>query len=402
MTLKKLHEDRAACLAEMRAITERKPELTKDDFAQFDLAEKRFNQINTEIRLHEAREAIELGQVINESREIFRTDPLEKAAGFAKGARARAAFDKAAMQLLSGRVSKLDDALINELGGQDFREQRTTYPDGNIIQSSVAADVYLEALTDGNFLERFNRIPVTSGYLVQPKVERGNFPVGETKAAANALAGTGLTFTSDSYTPKNIYVLARYHKDLVRDSDSAAGFFWRAIRAGLQKKLHQICLYGSTGVDGEFAGFDNITGKQTVAGGGAVLSDYSLIVSGAKKLMDVYTPLNNMLAVMNPVLWAQLTNLAETTGKYIDAPGRLAGVEMMTNPEVLTNYSTDKTRIYMFDPAAVNLALFGTFEITLDQRYAEYDHAAAMAVFRADLKMPDVEKLCIIEPIATA
>lgn len=399
--LKNLYEQRAAAFLEMQNIVAKKP-MGKDDFQRFDAVEGRFNTLHAEIKLYEAREAVDLGETLQNSRADFRTQPIEAAAAGARGVRARAAFGKAADQLLSGRVSKLDNFLIDELGGQDWREQRTTYPDSNIIQTSVADDVYLEAVTDGNFLERFNRIPVSAGYLTQPKVERGNYPTGETKAAADALVGSGLTFSSDAYTPHNIYVMSRYHKDLVRDNNTAGGFFWRAIRAGLQKKLHQLCLYGTTATAGEFNGFDNITGKQTVGGGSAVLSDYSLLVSGAKKLLDVYTPLENILAVMNPVLWAQLTNLAETTGKYIDGPARLSPVQMMTNPEVPTNYSTDKTRIYMFDPTAVNLALFGNFEITLDQRYAEYDHAAALAVFRCDMKLPDVEKLVIVEPIATA
>jgi hypothetical protein len=56
----------------------------------------------------------------------------------------------------------------------------------------------------------------------------------------------------------------------------------------------------------------------------------------------------------------------------------------------------------MLRPASSLLALFGNFELELNERYADFDHAAAMIVLRTDFAMLDPEHLFIATNLPTA
>jgi len=411
MEIKTLLEDRAKAYREMedglkkyRTANERKDTagMTAAN-EQFDIADRRYRELDLEVRTYKAAAAIEFDEQADNDGLPAPGPGMEARTRQMRTERAQETFGKAVRMLFDGKVSKVNADLINEVGGQDARERRTLYPSSNIIQTSVSNDVYFELTTDGNFLQEINRVSIDNGgYLTVPKIERGNYPVAETKAQDAALSGTDLTVTSDTFTPHDVYAFVRYHKNVVRDNPTASpAAIWTATRTAVAKKLHQLCLYGDDSNAGEFDGFDNLTGIQTVAGGSAVLSDYNKITEAAKKLMDKYTPIERMVAVMPPILWKQLADLQETTDAYLDPPSRLTGMRMMTNPEVLETYNTNtETRIYVFDPMEITMALFGNYELTLVERYAEYDHAVAMSIFRADMKIHDVEKLCIVQAIA--
>lgn len=401
-TTKQLREEMVRALSEMEGIN-KKAVKTNADFAAFDDAHFRFKQANTEFSFRQAQEGFGLLEGDGGYTALTAESSFPGRAAKARQARAKESLGKAVGMLLNGKVTKVNEDLIKEIGGQDAREQRTTYPDDQIIQTSVSDDVLFELTTDGNFLEEVQRVNVMGGYLRTPKIERGNYPVAETKAMDAALSGTDLTFTSDLHQPHNIYAHTRYHKDLIRDNFGAASYIWNATRTGVTKKLHQLCLYGNDSTAGQFDGFDNISGVQTVDAGSVALSSYDKISEGVKKLLDKYVRLENIIGVMNPVAWLQLAKLFEAGAGYIDGPTAISQVRMMTNPEVLTTYATNtETRIYLFDPKQVILSLFGQFEITLNERYAEYDHAAAMFVFRCDFKVPDVETVCIVTDIANS
>jgi hypothetical protein len=77
-------------------------------------------------------------------------------------------------------------------------------------------------------------------------------------------------------------------------------------------------------------------------------------------------------------------------------------IPMIANAQVKQDYSTDKTRLYMFRPETALLGLFGNFEIELNERYAEFDHAAYMIVFRSDFVFRDPEHLFIATNLPTA
>ena len=79
-------------------------------------------------------------------------------------------------------------------------------------------------------------------------------------------------------------------------------------------------------------------------------------------------------------------------------------IPMLANAQVKTNYGTgtNKTKLYMFRPQTALLGLFGNFEIELNERYAEFDHAAYMLVFRSDFVFRDPEHLFIATNLPTA
>ena len=78
-------------------------------------------------------------------------------------------------------------------------------------------------------------------------------------------------------------------------------------------------------------------------------------------------------------------------------------IPLIANAQVKTNYgtSTNLTKMYMMRPASSILALFGTFEMELNERYAEFDHAAALIAFRADFAFLDPEHLFVASNIPT-
>ena len=57
---------------------------------------------------------------------------------------------------------------------------------------------------------------------------------------------------------------------------------------------------------------------------------------------------------------------------------------------------------FFFIPLQVPYSLFGNFEIELNERYAEFDHAAYMLVFRSDFVFRDPEHLFIATNLPTA
>ena len=307
--------------------------------------------------------------------------------------------------LARGERKKIDSTFFDELGEKNgLREMRTEYSSDNVV-STQYAQVFLELVKDDRFLSLIPTETITEGYYKIPVVTRENFPAAEGKANADAVTGTDTNFTSISMTPKNSYVLNRYHKDLIRDAgERAREAIWQSSKEAISKRLIQGIFYGNSSNAGEFNGFDNITGKTVYDTSGGSILDYSLVTRGAKALNDAFVNHEEMLGIISPNTYQKFSNLRElsSSGAYLTPPNQISMIPIISNAQVKTDYSTDKTRLYMFRPQTALLGLFGNFEIELNERYADFDHAAYMLVFRSDFVFRDPEHLFIATNLPTA
>jgi hypothetical protein len=313
---------------------------------------------------------------------------------------AKKTLGEAFRMLASGERSKLDNNFLLELGQKHgLREYRTEYPSANTVQTNLT-NVFFELVKDDRFLSRIPTETIKEGYLKYPVVTRENFPTAEGKAQEDALTGSDTNFTSITLQPKNSYVLSRFHKDLIRDGGPRAyEAIWKSCREAITKKLVEGILYGSGSNNGEFNGLDNVVGAQSYDTSGGSILDYSLVTRGAKALNDKFVDHSEMLGLISPNTYQKFSDLRElgSSGVYLTGPSQIANIPILSNAQVKTNYGagTNRTKLYMMRPASSILALFGTFEMELNERYAEYDHAAALIAFRSDFAFLDPEHLFI-------
>jgi hypothetical protein len=131
--------------------------------------------------------------------------------------------------------------------------------------------------------------------------------------------------------------------------------------------------------------------------------DYSLVTRGAKALNDKFVDHSEILGIMSPDTYKKYSDLRElaSSGMYLTPPDQIANITLLSNAQMKTNYSSNKTRMYMLRPQSALLALFGNFELELNERYADFDHAAAMIVLRTDFAMLDPEHLFIATNLPT-
>ena len=319
---------------------------------------------------------------------------------------AKKTLGEAFRMLASGERSKIDNNFLLELGQKNgLREYRTEYPSDNIVQTNLT-NVFLEMVKDDRFLSRIPTVTVRESYLKYPVVTRENFPTAEGKADADALTGSDTNFTSILLQPKNSYVLSRFHKDLIRDGGSRAyDAVWNSCRAAISKKLVEGILYGSGSNNGEFNGLDNVAGANTYDTSGGTILDYNLVTRGAKALNDKFVDHSEMIGLISPNTYQKFSDLRElaSSGAYLTPPSQIDMIPIISNAQIKTNYGagTNRTKLYMMRPASSILALFGNFEMELNERYAEFDHAAALIAFRSDFAFLDPEHLFIATNLPT-
>lgn len=321
-------------------------------------------------------------------------------------AAAKKTLGDAFRMLATGERSKLDNNFLLELGEKHgLREFRTEYPSANTVETKLT-NVFLELVKDDRFLSRIPTEVIREGYLKYPVVTRENFPTAEGKADADALTGSDTNFTSITLQPKNSYVLSRFHKDLIRDGGPRAyEAIWASCRNAITKRLIEGVLYGSGSNNGEFNGLDNVAGAQTYDTSGGSILDYSLVTRGAKALNDKFVDHSEMIGLISPNTYQKFSDLRElaSSGMYLTPPDQVNMIPIISNAQIKTNYGagTNRTKLYMMRPQSSILALFGTFEMELNERYAEFDHAAALIAFRADFAFLDPEHLFIATNLPT-
>jgi HK97 family phage major capsid protein len=319
---------------------------------------------------------------------------------------AKRTLGEAFRMLATGERSKLDNNFLLELGEKHgLKEFRTEYPSDNIVQTKLT-NVFLELVKDDRFLSRIPTEIVKEGYLKYPLVTRENYPTAEGKADADALTGSDTNFTSITLEPKNSYVLSRFHKDLIRDGGPRAyNAIWESCRTAITKKLVENIIYGNGSTAGQFNGLDNVVGAQTYDNSSYPIIDYDLVTRGARALNDKFVDHSEMVGLISTKTYQKYSNLREldTEGMYLTPPSQISMIPLIANAQVKTNYgtSTNLTKMYMMRPASSILALFGTFEMELNERYAEFDHAAALIAFRADFAFLDPEHLFVASNIPT-
>ena len=321
-------------------------------------------------------------------------------------AAAKKTLGDAFRMLATGERSKLDNNFLLELGEKHgLREFRTEYPSANTVETKLT-NVFLELVKDDRFLSRIPTEVIREGYLKYPVVTRENFPTAEGKADADALTGSDTNFTSITLQPKNSYVLSRFHKDLIRDGGPRAyDAIWASCRNAITKRLVEGVLYGSGSNNGEFNGLDNVVGAQTYDNSSYEITDYDLVTRGAKALNDKFVDHSEMIGLISPNTYQKFSNLRElaSSGMYLTPPAQVNMIPIISNAQIKTDYGvgTNRTKLYMMRPASSIMALFGTFEMELNERYAEFDHAAALIAFRADFAFLDPEHLFVVSNIPT-
>lgn len=355
------------------------------------------DQITNELRLKDYTT-----RAINDSGEDF--TPYSASTSTYYQNAAKRTLGEAFRMLATGERSKIDNNFLLELGQKNgLAEFRTEYPSANTVETKLT-NVFLELVKDDRFLSRIPTETIREGYLKYPVVTRENYPAAEGKADADALTGSDTNFTSITLQPKNSYVLSRFHKDLVRDGGLRAyNAIWESCRGAVAKRLVQGILYGNSSNAGEFNGLDNVSGASIYDTSGGSILDYSLITRGAKALNDKFVDHNEMIGLISPNTYQKFSDLRElaSSGMYLTPPAQIANIPLIANAQVKTDYSTNKTKLYMMRPESSILALFGNFEIELNERFAEYDHAAALIVFRSDFAFLDPEHLFIATNIPT-
>jgi len=323
--------------------------------------------------------------------------------GLHKQCAKRVLFD-ATKSLFSGERRKIDQGYISELSVKyGLPETRTEYPSTNIV-STTYGSVFMELVADSDFLRLIPSDNVRDGYLKIPLVTRENAPTAEGKESSGAMVGTDTNFTSVTLEPKNFYCLNQYHKDLFRDGGQRAmDAVWTSTRDAVTKRLVSTIFSGSTANAGEFNGFDNISGAQEYDVSGSSISDYSLLTRGTRLLNTKFVSTQEIVTIMHPITYGQYSDLRElsSSGAYLMPPTQISTIPLLTNPAIKTNYTSNRTRLYMMRPQSAFLALFGSFEMDLQERYAELDHAAALAVFRADFCFKDPDHLFIGKGLPT-
>ena len=333
------------------------------------------------------------------------SDDFQPSSAFYKNAAKRTLHDAYKM-LARGERQKIDSGLMQELADKNgLKEDRTTYASGDIIQTNLNS-VFMEMVKDDRFLSRIPKVVVNEGYLKYPVITREGIPTAEGKADADALSGSDTTFTSITLQPKNSYVLSRFHKDLIRDGGSRAmDSIWASCRQSIAKRLVQGVLYGSGSNAGEFNGLDNVSGANTYDTSGGSILDYSLVTRGAKALNDKFVDHSEMIGLISTNTYQKFSDLRElsSSGAYLQLPSQIANIPLIANAQIKTNYGagTNRTKLYMMNPSSSIMALFGNFELELNERYAEFDHAAAMIVFRSDFAFLDPEHLFVATNLPT-
>lgn len=366
--------------------------------AQFTKMSDEFDVLTAEIRFKEINDLVARGGAESANFDHLEdTQPLRRAS-------AVRTLGEAFGMLARGERQKIDSGLLTELGIKyGFSEMRTEYPSDNIVQTNLS-NVFLELVKDDRFLSRIPTQTVTGGYYKVPIVTRENAPTSEGKANDAAASGTDTNFTSLTMQPRNQYVLNRFHKDLIRDGGTRAmDAIWQTSRTAVAKALVQNIFYGDVDTAGQFDGFDNIAGSQIYDTSGGSIVDYSLVTRGAKALNDKFVDHSEILGIMSPDSYKKYSDLRElaSSGMYLTPPDQISSITLLSNAQMKTNYSSNKTRMYMLRPKSALLALFGNFELELNERYADFDHAAAMIVLRTDFAMLDPEHLFIATNMPT-
>lgn len=311
----------------------------------------------------------------------------------------------AARALFGGKTTKVDEQnvgeffdlekrAINSTSGSDTIQNPFLSPAASVIFDPIYNSVITQLGVDVFDLE--------ANYFKYPKVS--GYPVLAVYGEADVIPVADPTITSVQFDVKNYGVLVKVHNNVLRDAGEMTdaiiqGVFMRAIE---QMFLTQ-ALYGAS-ASGQFVGLDTAAGVQTVAGGGAILANYDLIVNAVEKALSANADPSKIAAIMHPKVWAQLQKAKDSTGQMLALPSGLAGYPLLNSTAVKTNYGvgTNETKVYVGDFSTVKLGVEGRYEMRLDQTFAASDTTAFALVVRADMQLFHPEQIARIDAVATA
>ena len=276
---------------------------------------------------------------------------------------------------------------------------------GHAVPDATLNQVFFEALSVTDFLAEMTVIDIAgAGSTKVPKIERGNGPTVEGRAdETTQLVGSTLQFTANTFTPRDIFILTRNSNSLIRAGIPVTGqAILQACRRELRQHLAQCVLSGDATNPGEFTGLDNYAGVPTVDAGSAALTNWNPIIDAYESLLSKNVNKQNIAAVVSPAVWSQIARFTCSDNHPINMPKELEGMRMIVSSAVADTYGagSDESRIYIGDWSQMFLGVSGNFEMTLNERFADFDMTGLLLLTRADMQIYDEEAMTIITNIA--
>lgn len=381
--LKNLREQRTAAYKEMAAAVK--------DKATFEDAQRRFDALNAEIRLEEAKEAVELGETIAAHRAELRGD-------FSSLSTPRPP------RPVLGEMMR---ALYNAPNGpnpeyRDFTLSGTTAT----IQNPDIQNQFFLSLKAANPLERLGARFYNGNNFAQ-------FPV-ETTAPAVVWFAEGDSLTADATAVigsrkveyKTCAMLLKASNFWLEDSGPLGAEIITAMAVdAINEGIIKTVLSGASGSK-QPVGLDNLTGSgvQTVANGSSTLAGYGKMNEAVKKLLAVNVPLEKIGYMYSPTAWQQMNDLADLSNQPLMMPGGLKDLPGFVSSAVLETYDTNTTtRMYFGDWSNLLVATAGGPRIQiLRERYADDLETGFVVYLRLDHQFIRRDNFCILTGIELA
>ena len=274
-----------------------------------------------------------------------------------------------------------------------------------VIQDPLVLGRVIFALQANNDLVRAGaRFVSMSNNSVYPKITAYPSLQWQASEGTAITEDSSLAIGSLKWNFKDAAILVLINDQVLYDSaiDLEATVSQAIIRGINDGILSQI--FAGDGTSGTITGLDNITGIQTVAGGSAVLSNYSHIISGIKSLMDVNVNPSNVSAFAPPVVWSQMAGLSATDNQPLMKPDGVKNMPLYWTTAIGEDYGTgnNETRIYMGDFSQMVIGFQGPISFKLVERYKEKLQTGILMHMRLDVQLLHPDNFLRIEDISVS
>lgn len=248
----------------------------------------------------------------------------------------------------------------------------------DIIYSLLANDSLREAGVDFRVMDNNTQMGKVTAY---PDIQWFN----ENEQIS---ADSSLTIGSIKWGFRQAACLVRVDRNVLLDSSGRAEILVKtAIQRAVQDAVHQVFWYGDSG-NKQPDGLDNISGVQTVDAGSTILADYSKVFEAVKDLEVTHEDRRKLSVFMPPIVRNQLDTLTGTDGHYLMKPTGLQDVRFFTDSAIKTDYAPGtETRAYVGDFSKAIVGFQNSLDITLSEKYADYNQVAFLVILRMDLQL---------------
>jgi len=265
--------------------------------------------------------------------------------------------------------------------------------------------VQLTTTEDLSWLDLLSITQVERNGQVVPFVSRSNRLTPQTKGYTDALSGQAYTISAYTVDFSNYYTYLEVHNDVLRDAADASiqQVLFNASRTDIIRQIAKDVLTGATGGD-NLVGISATSGVQTVAGGSAAISDYTLITEAVQKLMSngEVNPAN-IAVIMHPAIWQQFADLTSAgDGQPLQRPDAIKNVPFYAYSGIPVNQGTgsDETTIFVGDLSKWTLYTDGFYEVASQSGpNMARDYTDVVITYRADVATIDPASMCLIQAV---